>query len=173
MNARFASLWVIALLMACGCQEGGKLPSSQVTKLYGGPSAIYTVQHSASIQAYRLASPSEHVQSLADYKMSAGPIAVPESTVTKLRDILMDDEVYLWDVKKSCGEPNYGVRFQFQKGSDSVDVLICFDCDMLGVYHNGQAVDYEDCDLVRAQLIAISKELFPDDPVIQSLKVKP
>ncbi len=179
MHTRFASVWVIALVSAWGCQEGGRMPSSQVTKLssqvtklYGGPTAINTVQNSTSVQAYRLPSPSKHVQSLADYTMSAGPVAVPEATVAKLREILMDDAVYLWDTAKACGEPDYGVRFQFQSGGDNVDVLVCFHCDILGVYHNGQAVDYEDCDPIRPQLIAIVKGLFPDDPVIQALQVK-
>jgi hypothetical protein len=171
MRTRFASVWVIALVSAWGCEEGGKMPSSQVNKLYGGPSAINTVQNSTSVQAYRLPSPSEHVQSLADYTMSAGPIAVPEATVAKLREMLMDEDVYLWDVAKACGEPDYAVRFQFQRGGDNVDVLICFHCDILGVYHNGQAVDFEDCDPIRPQLIAIVKDLFPGDPAIQSLKM--
>ncbi|RLS54066.1 MAG: hypothetical protein DWH91_12795 [Planctomycetota bacterium] len=159
------------MISVYGCQKEVNVPSNQVTTLYGGRSAIDTVQLSNSVQVYRLSSPSFHVQLLAEYSMSAGPISIPEATAVKLRSILMDDTIYLWDVAKACGEPNYGIRFQFQRGQDNVDVLICFECDILGVYHNGQSVDYEDCDYGRAQLIAIAKELFPDDPAIQALQV--
>lgn len=82
----------------------------------------------------------------------------------------MNDSAYLWDVAKACGEPDYGIRFEFQHAGDSVDVLICFKCLMLGIYHNGKAVEFEDFDPIRVELTAIAKELFPDDSAIQSLR---
>ncbi len=163
---------IVVTVVAVVAWQWSAARSQRVSNLYGGPSAVDTIQNATSVQAYRLPSPSLHVEKLADYTMSAGPIEIPPATVSKLRAVLMDDSVYLWDVAKACGEPDYGVRFQFQKGEDKVDVLICFKCNMLGVYHNGDAVEYEDCDNGRSQLIEIAQELFPGDAVIQSLKMR-
>ncbi len=104
--------------------------------------------------------------------MSAGPINVPDEEVSKLRAVLLDESTYGWDYAKGC-IPDYGVRIQFQHKTDNVDILLCFECDILLVYHNGKVVGGEDFDDGRAQFVAIVKTLFPDDQAIQSLKDKP
>jgi hypothetical protein len=174
MFTRRSFLMILALVavVAVGAWQWSAAKSQRVSNLYGGPSAIDTILNATSVQAYRLPSSSYHMEKLADYTMSAGPIEIPAATVSKLRGVLMNDSVYLWDVAKACGEPDYGVRFQFQKGDDNIDVLICFKCNMLGIYHNGVALGYEDCDDGRSQLIEIAKELFPGDTAIQSLKMR-
>ncbi len=101
--------------------------------------------------------------------MSAGPINVPDDEVSKLRAVLLDESTYGWEYAKGC-IPDYGVRIQFQHDSDEVDVLLCFECNILLVYHNGKAVGGEDFDDGRPQLVEIAKAVFPDDEVIQSLK---
>lgn len=170
MRARYWMLLGLAFVIAFVGWGYFRSHSPRVRDLYGGAEAIDTIKEAVTIHAYRLPSPSMHTPLLADYTMSEGPIEMPALTAARLRLALMSDSAYLWGVAKSCGDPDYGVRFQFQHEGDSVDVLICFKCLMLGIYHNGKALEYEDFDPIRAELVAIAKELFPDDPAIQSLK---
>ena len=58
----------------------------------------------------------------------------------------------------------------FEKGADTVDVLFCFQCDILVVYHHDEDVGGEDFDPVRPTLISVMKQTFVDDDVIQGLQ---
>jgi hypothetical protein len=51
----------------------------------------------------------------------------------------------------------------------TVDVVFCFQCDILSVYQNGVAVASEDFDPIRPALVPLMKKLFPKDGEIQSL----
>ena len=143
--------------------------AGSLSKVFGSSVAIDTIKSADSVKAYRLPSPSEYRASLSGYKMSAGPIDVPDDQIAKLHAVLLDKSTYGWDYAKGC-IPDYGVRIQFQHDSHEVDVLLCFECDILSVYHNGKAVGGEDFDDGRPQLVKIVKTVFPDDQVIQSLK---
>ena len=83
--------------------------------------------------------------------------------------MLLNRATYSWDSAKSC-KPNYGVRIQFNSGDDRVDVLLCFECRILAVYHNDKSGGGEDFDNANPALIAVVKRLFPDDREIQNLK---
>jgi len=155
------------LLLACsaGCSDSAR----SLTPLFGSSQAIDTVKNASTVRAFRLPSPSYYNESLSDYETTAGPINVAEASASQLRSLLLDPTVYDWESAKGC-EPDYGVRIQFQHGTDEVDVLLCFACDILTVYHNGKAVGGEDFDEISSQLVAIAKDLFPDDEAIQSLE---
>jgi len=142
--------------------------SGSLDSVFGSSQSIDTVKHATSVKAFRLRSPNRHHQLLSDYQTTAGPIGVSAAVASDLRGALLDTSSYLWNIGKLC-EPDYGVRIQFQHNTDKVDVLLCFQCDVLGVYHNGKAVARKDFDPARPQLVLIVKELFPDDEAIQSL----
>ena len=75
--------------------------------------------------------------------------------------------------RKKCGlRP--GVAFRIWKDQEAVDVLICFECDVLWPHVVGETSEHptwewQDFDPVREELVNLSKEAFPDDQVIQSL----
>ena len=74
--------------------------------------------------------------------------------------------------RKECGlEP--GVAFRIADGKNTVDVLICFKCDVLGYVVGGAnevpTSQYQDFDPVRAELVALTKEAFPNDADIREL----
>ena len=84
------------------------------------------------------------------------------------RSTLLDVSSYEWDSVKGC-IPTPGVRIQFKKGVEVVDVLFCFECDILAVCYNGVMVGGKDFDNARGTLLSVVKELFPDDLAIQQL----
>jgi len=73
--------------------------------------------------------------------------------------------------KKCAFEP--GVAFRVWRGDRAVEVLVCFKCDDLWPHVVGESgtLDREwlEFDAVRADLLALAKEAFPDDPAIQAL----
>ncbi len=158
-----------ALLLVFACSSGCGGPAGDLTVVFGGRPAIDTVRNASSVRAFRLRSSSDHHESLADFTMIGDPVQVPEAAASRLRDLLLDRTAYEWESAKGC-EPDYGVRIQFQHDGDEVDVLLCFECDVLAVYHNGQDVGGEDFDNISSQLAAIVKELFPNDAAIQALE---
>ena len=145
-------------------------PASNLNSVFENSHSVDVARNATSVKAFRLPSPSYFRESLADYEMASGPFDMPEMTTSKLRTVLLNPSTYNGPdgPKKSC-LPDHGVRIQFQEDEDAVDVLICFYCDMLTVYHNGKVAGGGDFAPGRSKLLAIVKELFPDDDAIQFL----
>ncbi|MDP7048691.1 MAG: hypothetical protein QF721_04505 [Verrucomicrobiota bacterium] len=61
-----------------------------------------------------------------------------------------------------------GVAFRFTDGSIKVDLLVCYSCNELRYYLNGQIV--RESFFESQELLGLTKTLFPDDKKIQSLK---
>jgi hypothetical protein len=75
--------------------------------------------------------------------------------------------------RKKCGlEP--GVAYRLWNGDKAVEVLVCFKCDVLWPHVVGEEGvppqrEWKDFDPVRAELLALTKEAFPEDAEIQNL----
>ena len=102
-------------------------------------------------------------------RLARGPVPIDEASAHTLTDVLTDDDTYLWDIAKAC-EFMPGVALRYGRDGMEVDVLLCFSCDELEVYRNGEKVGHEDFDPRRADLVRVAKRLFPDDEAIQGLK---
>lgn len=92
---------------------------------------------------------------------------------SRLAAILLAEHTY-GIAATDCFDP--GVAYRLWKGDRSVDVLICFHCNNLDVRPNrkaesagGQLADFGQS-TVRTELLKLTKEAFPDDRDIQSLK---
>lgn len=90
--------------------------------------------------------------------------------VDRFRAVLGDPKTYRFDSAKGC-IPNYGVRVRFESVG-TIEVNLCFECDVLAVTRDGKVVGGEDFDGGSNELRALVKELFPDDPAIQRLKAR-
>lgn len=160
----FRALLLISVVVTGGC--GGV--NGDIGSVFGNSQAINTLKNATSVTAYRLPSPSYYSEKLAAYEIASGPVSVPTELKGELTSILLAKSSYLWGEAKGCN-PDYGVRFQFQHNGDEVDVLLCFQCDILSVYHNGQSVGGGNFDPSSPELATIVKAIFPDDPAIQSI----
>ena len=93
------------------------------------------------------------------------------SFASRLSKVLRSEGVI--DNEYKCGlEP--GVAFRLWNGDRAVEVLDCFKCNILWPYVVGPpdaATQHErkNFSRVRAELLALSKEAFPDDAEIQGL----
>ena len=61
-----------------------------------------------------------------------------------------------------------GIAFRFTNGKTEVDLLVCFSCNELRYYLDGNSVGQSY--FKSPEILALTKKLFPDDKKIQSLK---
>ena len=115
-------------------------------------------------------------------KIGAYPITVtgPEQTgasAKKLADLMLKKDTYYYgNIIPACMfQP--GVAYRFWKDTESVDVLVCFNCEDVMVRTPGskpnaiRQVSFPFA--ARGALARSAKELFPNDKDIQSLEEKP
>lgn len=165
---------VIPMLLACSkgpaSEETSQIPqvSKNVVKLFGGEQAVEIIQNADRVDAYRQSPESYHQSLLSEYKILYGPVVVVEAEKKELQLALLANDSYMWDVAKGC-EPDYGVRVEFSRGVERVDILFCFGCSQLQIYRNGKSVSGEDFDPIEKKLINIAQRIFPEDQAIQEL----
>jgi len=97
-----------------------------------------------------------------------GPIRAVRDKARRLSDVLLDFDTYQWTVTKLCS-PDYGVKVRFLRGTSLVEVLFCFECDILAVTANG-ATREENFDFNHNALVKVVQEIFPRDEKIARLE---
>ena len=183
-RARYVPYLVVAVggivLLACltiwltiSAARTGQEHAKALVLMFGGEKSLETVRNPTRVGAYRLGALRAGVSSenaiLSDYPITAGPVAVPAAIGSDLSQALCDERSYLWEAAKGCGAPRYGVRITFHRADSQVDILFCFECDILMVAHDGAITGGEDFDSIRPILVRCVKTLFPADGVIQSV----
>ena len=166
MFARSPIMLVVAI--AIGCEQTNHRSTGDVAILFGPSQVLDAINSSTNVTAYRLPENSYNRAKLDEYKMLSGPISLSSDTQARVRSILLDPAMY-GGPSTAC-VPDYGVRFQFRHNGKDVDVLLCFKCDILGVYEDGDARRIEYFTPGRTQFVTLVKELFPDDADIALLQ---
>jgi hypothetical protein len=122
-----------------------------VRRLWGGPDGLALLRHAERVEAYRLGALSNindwQTARVSDYPTTAGPVAVPNAVVARLARALGDPKSFLWDDAKAC-IIRPGVRLDFIRGNDRLQILLCFECDNLSNYLNGESVGSRDPPIV-------------------------
>jgi hypothetical protein len=192
MNGRGSVLgWgalAVGLVLAAGCvavTTGGG-PSRQV-RTFLSNEGVAVLQGATKVEVFRVdpgfppkdrpddpKADAPAGEKVGDYAVTAkGKDQGPEFAA-RLRAILFNDRTYLFDMAKGCiFQP--GVAFRVWNGKESMDVFLCFSCDELLILvkdESGAVVHLaqEDFDPMRAELVKLAREAFPDDPEIQGLQ---
>jgi hypothetical protein len=107
---------------------------------------------------------------------------IPQAETKELRSLFTAESSFLWHSEPKNGVrevkaclPDYGVLMTFRGSAGAVSIALCFKCDLFAVFWSGGDKEFrvnteEDFDLIRPQLVALVKRLFPKDATIQSLK---
>src|SRR5581483_2710393 len=84
----------------------------------------------------------------------------------RLAAILQDPRAYNNPLAAACHEPEH--VFRLWNGSESIDVLICFQCDNLLIKRTGgKEIAFADFQPpVEGPLLELAREAFPKDPEI-------
>jgi hypothetical protein len=147
-------------------------PRHFVEELVGGRDAYETVAAPDQVEAWLLTnSYDDESESCRRKKERAGPVRLSAGLAQKFSSALLDFDTYVWSLDRKGCIVNYGARLRFTRGSDAVEFLLCYECDVLSVSHAGQAHS-ADFDCGRAALVAALQEAFPRDKVVTQLKTK-
>jgi hypothetical protein len=142
--------------------------AERIIERFGGAETYEAIQAAASVVATRLGKRKDgttyDTATIADYPETAKGKPADAETVWRLKHALVAPRGGL----KTC-VPLYGVRLAFNGPKGSVDVLLCFECNLLGVFRDGKRVGAGAFDVGRPELVYIAKQLFPDDELIQKM----
>jgi hypothetical protein len=149
-------------------RSGPTVRPSRVEKLFGGK-GLAVVTHPDRIEAFRL-DPIDGPTDISpvNFPVKIGPVEVPGELSSALTSAFASERSYDWDNPVGC-MPRFAVRLSFYRGQDRVDVLLCMNCCILLVEHDGVETGMGQFDPIRAVIADAVKSLFPGDPVIQSL----
>jgi len=144
-----------------------------VSRLLGGEENVAMIRHSDSARATRLEwrEPTANAPAniVDDFPEIGDAVPLSAETVGRLAGELLDPAAYQWYAVRGC-IPIYGVRVRFSRGSDSLDVYFCMECDLLAFVRNGRMVGAAAVGSRAHNLFAASfKSAFPQDPVIQGI----
>lgn len=89
-------------------------------------------------------------------------LLTPEQ-IKRLQKVVFDVETYDFNLSKRCPFHPY-VGFIFEKGGKKAHALFCFQCNEVSYGRDGKQGNIEDFDSARAEILALSKEVFPQDP---------
>ena len=172
MNKRTVRLLPLVLVILGGVAfwQWPRPTISDVVELYGGAASFAILNKPDNVVAYRL-TPfllESDPMTLSDFPISKGPIAVHDEIAVKLAVALSDPRSYWWDLAKLC-VPTYGVRLTFEADGGALDILLCFECNILAIFSDGTEIGGEDFDYMRPVLVQAVKQIFPDDVELQAL----
>jgi hypothetical protein len=164
---------VAAVVLTALVRFWSAFQNSDVRQMFGGAAGIDALRSADRVEAYRLGKLPDEINwqtaTVSDYPVAAGPVVVPGSTAKHIAVVLQKPTSYGWEFAKSC-IIRPGVRLDFIRGNDRLQILLCFECDIVSIVLNGEHVGGEDFDNVRGELVRAIRSLFPDDPVIQTLR---
>jgi hypothetical protein len=168
------SLTVLAIATGAALLFARQRSFEQVTQLFGGSAGLAPVVSPQEVLAFRLARPaardagSPSAPEFGGAEITSNAVTVADDDARQLALILRDPATYSWDSAKGCKfDPGVGLRFV---GKDSTtEVVFCFHCDEIQIYHDGKRAGAEDIDNARSRLAAIMKRIFPRDADIQKL----
>ncbi len=146
-----------------------------VVELFGGADVVELIRSADKVEAYRIegdlyAKPhDEHAPRIRGYEVLSGPVLVDSESHDELAKALTAAWTYWWIGGKPC-IPQPGIALVFTKGDAELEILVCFECDLLVVPRHNRSERVEDFDYGRPALVRIAKRLFPDDAAIQGLE---
>jgi hypothetical protein len=147
------------------------LPSDVAKDVFGSRKRLHAFLSSQQVTAARLhpkANPNSWL--LTSYNQDA-PVPVAPSQIQALKGLLAAQSSYPWGSVNACF-PNYGVLLTFRTDQRPVQIAICFECSMIGVFdgENPDHINAQEAMNIRTQLLAVVKTIFPKDTEIQSLE---
>lgn len=163
-------------LLACSTGDGLREPGSGARQFLGDR-AVEILQSLERVDSYRvqreLGAPPAGEPLIAGMRLLARGPALDSAQRELVKRLLFDDDSYEFEMAKGC-EPTPGVLLRISSGARTLDLALCFECKMwgIGVQSAPDAFPrpWEDFDPVNQELVALVKELFPADAVIQGLR---
>ncbi|MDB6026979.1 MAG: hypothetical protein JWM68_3202 [Verrucomicrobiales bacterium] len=100
-----------------------------------------------------------------------GPIKLKPEAVKAFTDSLLSFDSYLWGISNDCMS-DFGARLKFKRGTNTVEVLLCYECDMVEIKHGFDIPGPQPghFDNAHGKLVKAIQDVFPQDQIIRDLK---
>lgn len=167
----------VCLAVACGYFAWRQQHHIDIQELFGGPDNLKIVQSPDKVQIWKTAGflnihdglePQPDMKSF--YKKGGEPLIIPKPLAKSLSETLSKSSSYHFapNTAKSCA-PMPGFVLGFMRGKREVDVLLCFECDilMVQVEENYKSADF---DPSHNELLRLVKTLYSGDDKVQALR---
>ena len=161
---RLVGLAPLLLLLGCGHHFDGRTDA-----VLAGATKVEVFRIDSDMRPEAWKHYPEDAKRIGGYPVTAQEADQGKRFADKLAGVLSDGRTYS-TMYAGCFNP--GVAFRVWKGDESVDVVICFQCEN---FYCGppQAEEMENASFhgtpARARLVRLAKEAFPDDQDIQAL----
>ncbi|MEI7582749.1 caspase family protein [Runella sp.] len=133
-----------------------------------GTSVASTIMQAERVNVYLLYPFKHDGQTFEGFRIRKKIDNLSASQIQPLKSIIGNTASYSFDqlVKNCIFSPLVGV--EFQKGNDTVKLLLCTDCDVWRFYNNNTKKE-EDFDNAHADVVNWIKTIFPNDPIIKKI----
>jgi hypothetical protein len=144
-----------------------------IQQVFKNREIFLVVQNPQTVTAQLLHSKDGGSDKLDGYTKDA-PVGLSPEEIQGFQNLLKNPKSYRWGFGRTCIQ-DYGVLLNFRSQGDTVHVALCFKCNMLGAFEGdddsaGQINRESIFDPMRPQLVALAKEIFPNDKEIQGLQ---
>jgi hypothetical protein len=169
-----------AMLMMLALASCDRTPAAKPSRaaVFLGERATGIVDSADRIDVFRIESTGrwrekkDDDRSFAGYPLLATAKPQGREYILRLANILKDDSNYEWGFNKQCGF-NPGIGYRIWSGNASFIVVICLQCDDIGVIPdetNPTNIHIQSADHARPALLQLAKQAFPDDKELAALK---
>lgn len=158
-------LLILMALTLQGCQR----PSSRPLMIDNRDVAD-GIRAAEKVSVYRLVTNHEYRPEISDYEIEEGPIALSSAQRDQLRDRFLSAHDFPRP-PVSC-LPDYRIQLHFESGLHSVDILLCLECRLMALYHDGKAVTVTNFEPIASQLTTLAQDLFPNDVDVQAIQIR-
>jgi hypothetical protein len=163
---------LLSMALFCGCNKSVP-PQEQrafIEKLIGGKNAYETVAAPDHVEAWLLTTYGSD-PGFQEKNDRSGPIKLSSELVKTFSETVLNFNSYfhLDGPGKAC-VPDFGVRLQFTRGTNIVEIRLCFECDILEVTSNSQSP--ADFDPSHNVLVKAVQTIFPDDKIVKALELR-
>lgn len=166
---------LISTTLAFAQQTNPKLNDLSVSTAIGGPEILKIVKDAKTITAQRVDSKVAETEEQAvkhpELIILDQPVALSGTEAEDVRKAFTTSATYLSPSKSCVFRAN--VRYAFiQSPDEKVEFVLCFGCGELEVWHKGQMVSFGPFDGGYANLLDVTKRIFPKDEFIAAFDAK-
>lgn len=142
-------------------------PRHFVEELVGGKRAYEIVLKPDRAEAWLISSASE-AGGFDQKKERAGPQRLTAAMAKAFSEPLLDFDSYYWGFSKKRCIADFGAKIRFSRGKQTVEFLLCYECNILQVNFGGKETIAE-FDPAHKRLVKAIQAVFPNDIAIKNL----
>ena len=166
----------VAVLSLSGVRwlHGGRTTSPRVsTSSICDIASVHTAlaaPYTATLRRLNLREAATQTEDLRSYDQGPTILVAPD-TLRQIQRLFerrvshVENEV----VAKPC-LPEYQLLLTLPSSPRDVQLALCFDCEIVGIYEADSQISRDDFDTIASELASLIKPLFPGDPEIQRLR---